>query len=163
MYLGIKSRGRLAREMRWRVAALIAVIGMAAVPALSDAVQLGGRATVRVSVKPGTGSGRTRFGVSFRAAVSTVPGLHNVYRVTAGNGTRSGCQSDVAVMAPSTKAGSTVHVVLAPSSSKRWCAGTFHGVVWDVLIERCPVGKACPAIEPLPAMVGKFTFRVTRG
>jgi hypothetical protein len=35
--------------------------------------------------------------------------------------------------------------------------------VWDVITEPCPFGKACPAIEPLPQLVGKFTFRVTRG
>jgi hypothetical protein len=143
---------------------LIAVTGMAVVPAVSDAVQPGRTAaTIRVSVKPGVGSGRTHFGVSFRAAVTTGARFHNIYRVTAGNGTRSGCQSALAVVAPATKAGSTVHVVLAPSGSKRWCSGTFHGVVWEVIVERCPVGKACPAIEPLPSKVGKFTFRVSSG
>jgi hypothetical protein len=164
MYLGVESRGRLAGEMRWRVAALIALSGMVAVPAVSDALAPGGTATtVKVSVKPGAGSGRTHFGVSFRAAVTTGRRYHAIYRVTAGNGTRTGCQSAVAVVAPSTKAGSTVHVALAPSASKRWCAGTFRGAVWQVIVEQCPVGKACPAIEPLPEQVGKFTFRVTRG
>jgi hypothetical protein len=163
MYLGIERRGRLGGEMRWRVAALIALSGIAAVPAVSDALAPGRSATVSVSVKPRVGSGRTHFGVSFRAAVSTGRRHHAIYRVTAGNGTRTACQSAMAVVAPSTNAGSTVHVTLAPSGSKRWCAGTFHGAVWQVIVEQCPVGKACPAIEPLPAKVGTFTFRVTRG
>ncbi len=163
MYLGATGRGRLAGEMRWRVAALGALCGMAVIPAVSDAVAPRSMGTVGVSVTPRAGSGRTHFAVSFRAAVSTGRQFHNLYRITAGNGTRSGCQSAAAVAAAPTRAGSTVRVVLAPSGSRRWCAGTFKGQVWDVITESCPVGKACPAIEPLPHIVGKFTFRVTRG
>jgi hypothetical protein len=56
-----------------------------------------------------------------------------------------------------------VRVVLAPSRSRGWCAGTFRGQVWDVLTEPCPQGEVCPAIVAPPRMVGKFAFRVTRG
>jgi hypothetical protein len=62
-----------------------------------------------------------------------------------------------------TRAGSTVRVVLAPSGSRRWCAGTFHGQVWDVITVACPPREACSALEPLPHQVGKFSFRVTSG
>jgi hypothetical protein len=163
MYLGVEGRGRLGGEMRWRVAALLALSGMVAVPAASVGAQPRATGAVSVSVKPRTGSGRTHFAVSFRAAVATGRSFHNAYRVTADDGTHAGCQSAVGIAAPPSKAGSTVRVVLAPSGSKRWCAGTFHGQVWDVITVSCLPGKACPAIEPLPHQVGKFSFRVTRG
>jgi hypothetical protein len=148
--------------MRWRVAALVALSGMVAVPAVSDALQPR-TASVSVSVKPHNGSNRTRFAVSFQAATSTGGSFHNTYRVTASRQGNGVCQSSTAVSAPATKAGSTVHVVLAPSRSKRWCVGTFKGQVWEQLVIRCPPGVACPALEPAPQMVGKFSFRVTRG
>ena len=69
-------------------------------------------------------------------------------------------------MAPPSHAGATVHVTLAPAAHRGWCAGTFRGQVWNVLTEPCPVGRACPAIQPLP-VVGKFMFareaRLSRG
>ncbi|HSC01922.1 MAG TPA: hypothetical protein VLC49_01350 [Solirubrobacteraceae bacterium] len=149
--------------MRWRVVALLALSGMVAVPAASVGAQPRSTGAVSVSVKPRTGSARTHFAVSFRAMVTTGRSFHNLYRITADDGTHTGCQSAVGMTAPPTRAGSTVRVVLAPSGSKRWCAGTFHGQVWDVIVQSCLPGKACPAIAPLPHQVGKFTFRVTHG
>ena len=163
MYLGAGGRGRLAAEMRWRVGPLIVAAAMAAVPAASGAASRAHAASLSVSVSPRSGSARTHFAVSFRAAVATGRSAHNTYRLTAGNGTHSGCQSGASAVAPPDKAGAKVRVVLAPSGSARWCAGVFHGQVWDVITQPCPVAKACPAIEPLPHLVGKFTFRVTRG
>jgi hypothetical protein len=163
MYLGAGGRGRVAGEIRRRVAALIALSGIAAMPAASGAAAPGHAATFSVSVTPRTGSGRTHFVVSFRAALSTAPALHNIYRVTAGVPGHAGCQAGVAAQAPPSKVGSTVRVVLSPSRSAHWCTGTFRGQVWDVITEPCPVGKACPAIITPPLMVGKFSFRVTRG
>jgi hypothetical protein len=163
MYLGADGRGRLGGEMRWRVAALLALGGMVAIPAASHGAQPRAGGAVSVSVKPRTGSARTHFAVSFRAAVSTGRSFHNVYRVTADDGNRAGCQSAVGMTAGPTRAGSTVRVVLAPSGSKRWCAGTFHGQVWDVITAACPPREACSALEPLPHQVGKFSFRVTSG
>ena len=163
MYLDVDGRGRLGREMRWRVAALLALGGMVAIPAASHGAQPRASGAVSVSVKPRTGSARTHFTVSFRAAVSTGRSFHNLYRVTAGNGNHAGCQSAAGTAAAPSRAGSTVRVVLAPSGSKRWCTGTFHGQVWDVITVACPPREACPAIEPLPHQVGKFTFRVTSG
>jgi hypothetical protein len=163
MYLGPEGRGRLAGEMRWRVAALIALSGMAAVPAASGAQPGAHAATLSVSVKPRTGSARTHFAVSFRAARTTGPKAHNTYRITAGVQAQGRCRSGVAVDAPPTAAGSIVRVVLSPGQSAGWCAGTFRGQVWDVISVPCPVGKACPTFVPAPRMVGKFTFRVVRG
>jgi len=163
MYLGFEGRGRLVGEMRRRVAALLALSGMVAIPAVSDGAQPRATGSVSVSVKPRTGSSRTHFAVSFRAALSTGRDFHNLYRITANDGTHSGCQAAVGMTAAPTRANSTVRVMLAPSGSKRWCAGTFHGQVWDVITVACPPREACPAIEPLPHQVGKFSFRVTPG
>jgi hypothetical protein len=163
MYRGAEGRGRLGREMRWRVAALLALGGMVAIPAVSDGAQPRSTGTVSVSVKPRTGSNRTHFAVSFRAALATGPSFHNLYRITAGDRNHAGCQSAAGASASPTRVGSTVRVVLAPSGSRHWCAGTFHGQVWDVITIACPPREACPAIEPLPHQVGKFTFRVTPG
>jgi hypothetical protein len=163
MYLGAESRGRLAGEMRWRIAALLALSGMVVVPTLSQGALLPGAGTVNPSVKPRTGSDRTHFAVSFRAPASSGLGVHHLYRVTADDGKHTGCQSAVAVSAGSARAGSMVRVSLAPSGTKRWCAGTFRGQVWDVITPVCPPLRACPAIEPAPHQVGKFSFRVTLG
>jgi hypothetical protein len=163
MYLGAESRGRLGGEMRWTVAAVLALSGMVVIPAVSGAAQPRGAGAVSVSVKPRTGSDRTHFAVSFRAAVTTGRSFHNLYRITAADGAHAGCQSAVAVAASPTKAGSTVRVVLAPRGPKRWCTGMFHGQVWDVITTSCLPREACTAIEPIPHQVGKFTFRVTAG
>ena len=163
MYLGAEGRGRLAGEMRWRVAALIALSVIVTVPAASGAGAPGHAATLSVSVTPRTGTARTRFVVSFRAARNTAPALHNIYRVTAGAPGHAGCQSSAVTEAPPTNAGLIVRVVLSPSRSAHWCAGTFRGEVWDVITTLCPGGKACPAMITPPLMVGKFSFRVARG
>ena len=163
MYLGVGSRGRLAGEMRWRVAALIALSVIVTVPAASGAGAPGHAATLSVSVTPRTGTARTRFVVSFRAARDAGPALHSIYRVTALGPGHAGCQAGVVAQAPPSKAGSTVRVVLSPTRTAHWCAGTFRGQVWDVITGLCPVGKACPASITPPLMVGKFSFRVARG
>src|SRR5579862_8215836 len=101
--------------MRWRTAVLVALSGMAAIPAVSDALQAQPATSIKVSVKPRSGSARTHFAVSFRASVSTGPGFHSVYRVAASGPGHGGCQRSVAVAAAPTRAGRTAHVVLAPS------------------------------------------------
>jgi hypothetical protein len=141
---------------------LVAMSGVAAIPAVSDAAGRGHASALQVAVRPASGSPRTQFAVSFRAPLGTGRNYQHVYRITAGTRSGGGCQARTAAEVPPTKAGATVRVVLSPSRSAGWCAGTFHGQVWDELIMRCPVGKACPAIVPAPQVVGRFTFRVTR-
>jgi hypothetical protein len=136
---------------------------MVVIPAVSDGALPRSTGSVSVTVKPRSGSDRAHFAVSFRAALTTGRTFHNRYRVTANDGTGAGCQSAVGVTAAPTRTGSTVRVMLAPSGSQRWCAGTFHGQVWDVITMVCPPRQACPAIEPLPHQVSKFSFRVTAG
>jgi hypothetical protein len=149
--------------MRWRVATLIALLGIWAIPAVSDAAQPGHASMLTVAVKPSAGSARTHFAVSFRAPLRTGPTAHMSYRITAGDGGNVGCQASAVAQAPPTTAGSTVRVVLSPSRPAGWCVGTFRGQVWEVISEPCPIGKVCPAILPAPQLVGKFSFRVTRG
>ena len=142
---------------------MIALFGMAAVPVASGAAPSGHVSVLSVSVRPAAGPARSHFVVSFRAAQTTGPRAHKSYRITAGGPAHAGCQSSATVVAPGTQAGSTVRVVLSPSGSAGWCAGTFRGRVWEVIAVPCPAGKACPAIIVPPLTVGRFTFRVTRG
>ncbi len=149
--------------MRWRVAALIAVFGVAVIPGVADAARPRVTTMVRVSVRPGSGSPTTHFVISFTAVQATgAVGGGNIYRITASTSARGRCVSSTSATAPPTRTGATVRVTLAPSARRHWCAGTFRGQVWSVLNPPCPVGKACPAILPLPRMVGTFSFRARR-
>jgi len=166
MYLALfGGAGRLLREMRWRAAVLIALFGIAVIPGISGAAQPIGPPSLDVSVKPASGSSTTHFRVSFKAAQTTgaIGDGHDTYRLTASDVHRGKCVSSASAVAPPTTAGATVHVTLAPAVHKAWCAGVFRGQVWNVLTVPCPTGKACPAILPLPRLVGKFTFRVGHG
>ncbi len=143
---------------------MLALIGIAAIPGVSDALVPGGVSSLQVSVNPASGSPTTHFVVSFKVAQSTgiIGDTGDAYRVTASATARAGCQARIATVAPPTHAGATVHVKLAPRAHTRWCSGTFHGQVWKTVFPRCPIGKACPAIVFPPLVVGKFSFRVTR-
>ncbi len=151
--------------MSWRAAALLALLGIAAIPTVAEAIEPFGLPTVHVSVKPGSGSPRSRFVVSFKAEIGTgtIGSGQGIYRIAASVKARGKCQSSVSAVAPPSATGATVRVRLAPTGGRRWCSGTFRGEVWNTLIEPCPIGKACPAILPLPQIVGRFTFRVNRG
>jgi hypothetical protein len=143
---------------------VLAVIGIAAIPGVADALEPSGTGTVHVSIKPPSGSPTTHFAVSFKAAQDTgiIGDTGATYRVTASTTPQAGCQASIAAVAPPTQAGAMVRVKLAPNAHTRWCAGTFHGQVWQSVFPRCPVGKACPALVFPPLKVGTFSFRVTR-
>jgi hypothetical protein len=159
--------GRLDREMRWRFAAAIAVLGIAGIPAASAATPAHPATTMHVGVKPRTGSPSSHFAVSFRAGVQTGPGsLIRSYRVTAGATKRNGCEASATETAPSAAQGTMVHVTLAPGKRLSWCTGTYHGQILLYQTVRCgpPTGMiACPQLAIRPQVVGTFTFRVTRG
>jgi hypothetical protein len=167
MYLGLGGRGTLAAEMRARAALLIALFGIASIPGVSAAApgdEPSAATGLHVTVTPASGSRTTHFRISLRTAPATgvVGSSAALYRLTASVKSQGKCQSSVSVVAPSAPAGAVVHVTLAPAAHRHWCAGMFRGQVWYVLIAPCPVAKACPAILPLPQMVGRFTFRVRR-
>jgi hypothetical protein len=149
--------------MRWRLAAWIALVALAGISAVADAAQPNSTPMLHVSVTPQTGSAHTRFAISFRSAATTgtFGHLHRDYSVTARGPGGGGCQSSATVVAPPSNAGTHVRVMLSPSHSSGWCDGTFRGTVWDVVTLNC--GNACAAALPPSSMIGKFTFRVTRG
>jgi hypothetical protein len=153
--------------MRRRLAAAIAVLGIAGIPAVSGAMPAHAATTMHVAVKPRTGSASSHFAVSFRAGVQTQGGsLIRSYRVTAAATKRNGCQSSASELAPSAAPGAMVHVTLSPGKRSAWCTGTYQGRVWLYQSVRCgpPVlDIACPQIEIRPEVVGTFSFRVTRG
>ncbi len=154
---------RLGADMGMRYVAWLAAAAVAGIPAVADAAQANGTPTLRVSVTPRTGSVHTRFASSFRAAATTgaTSTGRRSYSVTARSQSSGGCEWSATVVAPPSKAGANVRVVLAPSRSRAWCTGTFHGTVWDVITLNC--GSACPASLPPSSWIGKFTFRVTPG
>jgi hypothetical protein len=153
--------------MRRRLAAAIAVLGIAGIPSVSEAMPAHAATAMHVTVKPRTGSPNTHFAVSFRAAVQTGAGsLIRSYRVTAAAGKRNGCQSSATEPAPSAAQGAMVHVTFSPGKRSAWCTGTYQGRVWLYQSVRCGppvVDIACPQIEIRPEVVATFTFRVTRG
>lgn len=150
--------------MRRRLAACIAMIAVAGIPAVSDAAQPNRTPMLHVSVKPATGSTHARFAISFRAAATTgaVAVGRRVYSITARGPSGGGCQSSATVQAPPSKAGTNLRVVLSPRRSRSWCTGTYHGTVWDIITVRCGPVDACPASLPASSMIGKFTFHVAR-
>ena len=53
---------------------LIALVGIAAIPAVSDAIQPFGQPTLKVTVKPRSGSPATHFVISFTVGGDDRPG-----------------------------------------------------------------------------------------
>jgi hypothetical protein len=151
--------------MRRRIAGLIAMSGIAAIPAISDAAPAGHAATVKVAVNPSAGSPMTHFAVSFRAVQASDGMVRVTYRIGAAIPPQrhAGCQAGVGATVGPKKAGSTARLVLAPNRPGGWCLGTFRGRIWELITIVCPAGRACPDIVPAPRLVGTFTFRVTRG
>ena len=143
----------------------LALAAIAGIPAVADAAQSGSPPMLHVSVTPSTGSAHTRFAIRFRAAATTGPTAtgRRVYSITARTQTSGRCQWSGTVEAPPSRAGTNVRVVLSPSRSSGWCVGTFHGTVWDIVTVTCGPVDACPAAVAPSAMIGKFTFSVTRG
>ena len=71
MYLGPRGAGRLAGEMRWRAAAVIALCGIAGSRRNDSCRPADRRTGLHVSVKPASGSSTTHFRLSFKAAQTT--------------------------------------------------------------------------------------------
>ena len=159
--------------MRWRVAASIAVLGIAATAAVSqvaagDAPPTAHPATMHPVVSPRSGSTKTHFVVSFRAGVSTGRSgtLVRSYSVSATAGKRAGCRWTGSATAPAAARGALVRVTLTPGTRSAWCAESYQGEVVLSQTVRCgpPTAQiACPQIEIRPLVVGTFSFRVTRG
>ncbi len=117
---------------------------------------------IHATVKPTTGSPRTRFHVSFTAPESSgVSG--STWRddeVSAAGPARRGCDWTASAPAGSVHAGERVHVALAPAGPVReWCEGTFSGSVDETLTPVCGFREVCPAYVAVVTL-GRFSFRV---
>lgn len=145
--------------MRGRRLALGAVSAAIAVSATSAAADSD---TVRVSLKPATGSPHTHFRVAFKAPASTGPSGSTVrgYEVSATGSSGVGCASTASAAVDSARAGQRVHVTLTVDGSTRgWCAGTFDGRVDETITPACGFRELCPDYFAVMT-IGRFTFRV---
>jgi hypothetical protein len=144
---------------RARLAVLTVATAIAAAPAA-----LGGIApsSVRVTVKPSSGVGHTRFALSFRApdqTGTTRAGIRH-YQLSAGGRSGTRCGSSVSAIVPDSRKGQRVRVTLAPPGPFRvWCKGRYAGTLEESYRPVCPEGKLCPMYVAM-SVVGRFAFRV---
>jgi hypothetical protein len=115
-----------------------------------------------VSVKPSSGSPKTRFVVSFQAPQSAGRTGGVVKQYTVGlRGGGNGCTTSGSTTVKQAAANHRVNVTLNPPKSG-WCPGTYSGQINEVQGPACAKGQACPAFLRLVKRIGRFTFRVTR-
>jgi hypothetical protein len=160
--------GRLATDMRPKLAAALVAAGIAALPACSEASKVtrsraSGAQTAprpRITVTPGTGRSRTHFVVSFTAPLgSGKVGGYVRYVVSARTTARHGCVSSGFADVSAPRSGARVSARLLVRSGV-WCAGTYRGKIIETLQPPCPPGKLCPAFIGVIRTIGTFTFRV---
>ncbi len=151
--------------MRKVVVALV-LAGVVAVPALSVAIAVSPTAAPLVTVKPATGSPRTRFRVSFRAPQPTGPYRTSQRRyVLSADGPQRGsrCVHDAAGQLPAAGGGARLTLTLNPAKlGGAWCVGTYRGRIDEIQTPACPYREVCPAYVLFVGTVGKFSFRVER-
>jgi hypothetical protein len=158
--------------MRPKLAAALIVVGIAALPACSDAskVQMSNSATAqaapkpRITMTPSIGHSSTRFVVGFTAPDRTgnVGGSVRRYQVSARTTAHHGhgCVSTAFASVSAPRNGARVSAKLVPEFGGSWCAGTFHGRIIETLLPPCPPLELCPAFISVIRTVGTFTFRV---
>ena len=121
--------------------------------------------TPRLPVKPSHGVSTTHFVLRFVVANgSGVNGsMRNEYVVRATDSDQGqGCVVGGSWSVPPAKPHTRVRVILNPEKlGGKWCAGTFHGTVEDILTPVCRPRVECPQFIAL-LRVGHFTFRVGR-
>jgi hypothetical protein len=157
--------------MRPKLAASLIVVGIAALPACSEASKVTTSTTSnvqaapqpRITMKPSAGDSRTRFVVTFTAPLRTIKAGGNVrYVVSARTTVQHGCVSSAFASVSAPRNGARVSAKLAPLGGF-WCAGTYHGKVIEAFQPVCAPGKFCPALIIVPRTIGTFTFRVKAG
>jgi hypothetical protein len=122
--------------------------------------------TTRVTVKPGSGTPRTHFALSFRIPVATgrfgMVKVSDTLSVTGPPGTK--CESRAVRALRAAKKGKRVKVTLRPAKSG-WCAGRWHGTVVQSESEQCTptAGRVCPELVVAPRVIASFHFRVKPG
>jgi hypothetical protein len=146
--------------MCWALAtALLAVMaGSASAAALGP--------TTKVTVKPGSGTPRTHFALSFRVPVATgrfgMVQIADTLSVTGPAGTD--CQSRAIRALKPAKKGKRIKMTLKPAKHG-WCAGRWRGTVVQSESERCSptAGRVCPDLVVAPRVIASFHFRVKPG
>jgi hypothetical protein len=165
--------------MRATLAASLVVVGIAALPARSEALKLGTSgfspvapaapspvataAQGKITMKPSAGLAHTHFVVGFTAQQRTsggVAGTLRRYEVTASTGARVGCQSSAFASVGARRNGEHVTAKLIPRSGGSWCAGSFHGKIIETFQPVCGPGKVCPLFIAVIRTIGTFRFRV---
>ena len=122
--------------------------------------------TTKVTVKPGSGTPRTHFALSFRVPVATgrfgSVQIADTLSVTGPPGTH--CQSRAIRAVGRAKKGKRVKMTLKPAKGG-WCAGRWHGTVVQSESERCTPthGRVCPDLVVAPRVIASFRFRVKPG
>jgi hypothetical protein len=142
-----------------RLAVLTVATAIAVAPA---ALAVIGPSSVRVTVKPSSGVGHTRFAVSFRANQQTGTTRSGIshYQLSAGGRSGRRCASSVSAIVPDSRKGQRVLVTLAPPGPFRvWCKGRYAGTLEESYRPVCPEGKLCPMYIAV-SVVGRFAFRV---
>jgi hypothetical protein len=144
---------------------LIWLSALVAVMAVAQAATAG--LSTRVSVKPGSGSPRTRFTLTFRVpqATGTFGSIIRTDTLSVSGPRHDGCVSGTAMTLRSAKRGARAMVTLTPGPVRRggWCAGQFSGKVVQSEAVRCAPGPAiaCPDLVIAPQVIARFRFRVT--
>jgi hypothetical protein len=127
---------------------------------------LAGTASARspaVAVKPGWGSPKTHFVVTFIAprTAGTSGGSFSPYIVSASGHQGRHCASATRALVAHARRGQRVAVTLvAPGRSHTWCRGTFAGSVSQMIRPECGPRELCPMFIAL-VPVGRFEFRVS--
>ncbi|MDQ2897683.1 MAG: hypothetical protein M3Y09_18935, partial [Actinomycetota bacterium] len=87
------------------------------------------QASVRVTLRPGTGGPRTGFVLRFRNPSRTgmIAGIRRVDQVVVSGPRGSRCVSSVVDSLRPAAAGAGMRTVLRPGGRGRWCSGRFHG------------------------------------
>jgi hypothetical protein len=151
--------------MRTR-AVLVAVVGIAAIPALSSATVAHDRRGPHITVKPTSGLPGTRFVVSFRTPDRT--GRFGMFErrdelSLHGPSQSVGCVSSVSVTLRAAAAHVRLIVRLDPGPlGGSWCVGSYSGQIEEIQRPVCVMGIACPEVAVLLRRLGRFAFQVER-
>jgi hypothetical protein len=146
---------------RWTICGALATALLVLIAASATAATLG--PTTRVTVKPGSGTPRTRFAFSLRVPVATgrFGSLSRADTLSMSGPSGTNCQSRASRALKPAKRGKRVTLVLRPAKSG-WCAGRWRGTVVQTESIRCSPtpGRACPDLVVAPRVIASFRFRV---
>lgn len=122
------------------------------------------QASVRVTLRPGTGGPRTGFVLRFRNPSRTgmVAGTRRVDEVLVSGPHGSGCVSTLTYSLRPAAAGAGMRTVVRPGGRRHWCTGRFHGRLVAYESTPCTPGpaRACPLLVIAPQTLARFSFRI---